>query len=124
MLRRYRGFGDHWVQSILLPGLVSPRVLIVHADWGISWCCFGGAVLALLYSAGCAGNGTGVRKVAAREDATLSGFGLFARRLFYGLFCGLFNEQANHSFNTDYCLVNRLRNHLRVGDGRILVVRA
>jgi hypothetical protein len=108
MLKRVGEFSDHWVQSILLPGLVSPRVLIVQADWGISWCCFGGAVLALLYSAGCAGNGTGVRKVAAREGATLSGFGLFVSRLFCGLFNGLFCKPANHSLNTDYCLVNRL----------------
>jgi hypothetical protein len=82
----------------------------------------------VLYSVGCEGNGTGVRKVAAREGATLSGFGLFVSRLFCGVFNGLFKglffKKANKFLNTGYCLVNRLRNHLRVGDWRILVVRA
>ena len=66
----------------------------------------------------------GVRQVAAGEDATLSGFGLLAGCLFLGLLYGLFSKPANHSLNTDYCLVNHLGNHYREGDGRILVLRA
>ena len=63
-------------------------------------------------------------KVAAREDATLSGFDLFADCLFPGLLFSLFYKTANHSLNSDYCLVNHLGNHHREGDGRILVLRA